>query len=208
MTVDLSNYAEVAEREVVFYERYPDGSIQCSIPVVIEVGGKTFIEVTATAFRTPADPTPGRGTAWEPFPGRTGYTRDAEMMNAETSAVGRALRWLGISVKRGASAEEVRARVPERTSSPSPNRLVPIRAALAKAKVTRAADQLEVANIVAGHDVQNWHQLNDGDLDALERVAADLIAGRALIEEDERGGKRIVAVEAAEPETDGEGHAP
>ncbi len=54
---------------------------------------------------------PGQGTAWEPVPGPTPFTRDSELQNAETSAWGRAIAALGFKVKDGiASAEDVRNR--------------------------------------------------------------------------------------------------
>ena len=64
----------------------------------------------AEAYRTSDDPRPGVGYASEPYPGTSNFTRDSEIMNAETSAWGRAIAALGIAVHRGiASAQEVRA---------------------------------------------------------------------------------------------------
>lgn len=105
----MDDYEEVSVRLVKFFAKYPDGSIQCSTPREVEVGGSLFIEVTASAYREPTDPRPARATAREPFPGKTNFTRDSEQMNAETSAVGRALVNLGFGTK--ASLEEVRNRV-------------------------------------------------------------------------------------------------
>ena len=48
--------------------------------------------------------------AFEPIPGKTSYTKDSEVMNAETSAWGRAIVALGFETKKIASADEVRAR--------------------------------------------------------------------------------------------------
>jgi hypothetical protein len=52
------------------------------------------------------------GLAWEPVPGKTSYTRDSELQNAETSAWGRAIvAVLAADTKKGiASAEEVQSR--------------------------------------------------------------------------------------------------
>ena len=51
---------------------------------------------------------PSMGTAWEPFPGKTPFTRDSEMMNAATSALGRALGYMGLGLARSiASRDEV-----------------------------------------------------------------------------------------------------
>jgi hypothetical protein len=75
-------------------------------------GERIFLAFTAAAYRTPEDPMPGLGTAWEPVPGTTPYTKDSEMMNAETSAWGRAILAVGAAdTRKGiASREEVQAR--------------------------------------------------------------------------------------------------
>lgn len=88
---------------------------QCGLPLE-DVGQSRMCEfwgfiVRAEAYRGPDDECPGVGTAWEPFPGRTPYTRHSELMNAETSAWGRALASLGYEVHNGiASANEMRGR--------------------------------------------------------------------------------------------------
>jgi hypothetical protein len=70
------------------------------------------VAYVAAAYRTPDDPRPGIGVAWELYPGTTPYTRDSELMNAETSAWGRAIVAVGIPTKKIASADEVRNRAP------------------------------------------------------------------------------------------------
>lgn len=102
------DYIDVAERIREFREKHPDGSLQQVNWEVIQVGEKHFVAYTAAAYRTPDDERPGIGTAWEPFPGPTPYTRDSELMNAETSAWGRAIIAAGAAdAKRVASANEV-----------------------------------------------------------------------------------------------------
>jgi hypothetical protein len=95
MSFDLSNYVDVRSRIQMFREKYPNGSLQ---PLnhdkpyeVITVGDKQFVVYVACAYRSPDDTRPGVGTAMEPIPGRTPYTKDSELMNAETSAWGRAI---------------------------------------------------------------------------------------------------------------------
>lgn len=110
---NLGDYKEVADRIPEFYERYPDGRIAAiGKPEVVAVGNKTFIGVTVGVWRTPDDPQPCIASAWEPFPGATTFTKDSEMMNAETSAWGRALVAAGILAKgeKIASRNEVRNR--------------------------------------------------------------------------------------------------
>lgn len=115
-----TDYIDVAARLVEFREKYPDGSLQpanLEKPFeVIEVAGTTYIVYGAAAYRTPDDPRPGIGYAYEQVPGRTPYTRNSELQNAETSAWGRAIvAALAADTKKGiACAEEVRNRQAER----------------------------------------------------------------------------------------------
>jgi len=121
----LDDYNTVNERLADFREQYPDGSLQPADPGQkfeilkiegIDKNGKdftaTFIVYTAAAYRTPEDTRPGIGMAWEVFPGRTPYTLGSELMNAETSAWGRAIvAALASDSKKGISSrEEVRNR--------------------------------------------------------------------------------------------------
>jgi hypothetical protein len=102
------DYIEVSERIQKFYERYPDGSLQGSWEWLDD--SHTVIVYRAEAYRTADDIRPGVGYASEPYPGLSNFTRNSEIMNAETSAWGRAIASLGIAVHRGiASAQEVRA---------------------------------------------------------------------------------------------------
>ncbi|KAA0916438.1 hypothetical protein [Dietzia sp. ANT_WB102] len=106
------DYIDVAQRLVEFRRQYPEGSMQQVKYELLVVNNKSFIVYTAAAYRTPDDPRPGIGTAWEPVPGPTQFTRDSEMQNAETAAWGRAIvAALAGDTKKGvASAEEVRNR--------------------------------------------------------------------------------------------------
>lgn len=106
--IDMSGYKEVAERIQDFRKQYPNGSLQSEI-VPSPFDG--FIIVKGYAYRTPDDERPGVGLAWEPVPGKTPYTRDSELQNAETSAWGRAIIAVGASdAQKVASANEVRNR--------------------------------------------------------------------------------------------------
>ena len=108
----LDDYVPVAERIEKFYELYPQGRLtRAEAPSTITLDGRSFIAYAAAAYRTPDDPHPAIGMAWEPVPGPTSFTKDSELMNAETSAWGRAIAALGIETSRGtASREEVTAR--------------------------------------------------------------------------------------------------
>ena len=106
---NMDDYVDVAQRISDFAAKYPVGSLQSRVTYHEDPPG-WFAE--AKAFRTPNDPCPGIGHAFEPVPGKTPYTRDSEAQNAETSAWGRAIVALGFSTKKIASANEVRAREP------------------------------------------------------------------------------------------------
>ncbi len=124
------DYVDVAARITEFRTKHPEGTLAPLNPAKpfeiirmlegVTKDGKsieqTFIVVVAAARRTPDDPAPGVGMAWEVFPGRTPYTSGSELMNAETSAWGRAIIAVGAAdSKKGiVSAEEVRNRAAER----------------------------------------------------------------------------------------------
>jgi hypothetical protein len=107
----LDGYIEVPDRIRAFKQEYPEGTLQGDWSFTV-VDDTTFIVYVARAYRTPEDERPAVGTAWEPFPGKTPYTKDSELMNAETSAWGRAIVALGFLAQgeKVASANEVRAR--------------------------------------------------------------------------------------------------
>jgi hypothetical protein len=106
------DYIGVDERLEEFFKKHPEGVVQQHSLEFREFGGKSWIVYTAAAYRTADDPRPGMGTAWEQVPGKTPFTRDSEMQNAETSAWGRALVATGaVSAKKGiASREEIQNR--------------------------------------------------------------------------------------------------
>jgi hypothetical protein len=112
----LDNYVDVAERIRDFKTQFPTGSLrQVSLDFVV-VAGKDYVVYTAAAYRSPEDTIPGIGTAWEPIPGASPYTRGSEVMVAETSAWGRAMiASLAVESQRIASKQEVKNRqVPKR----------------------------------------------------------------------------------------------
>lgn len=115
MAFDIGNYVDVAERISAFKKLYPEGSLQQVAIDFREVGGTMYCIYVAAAYRTPGDERPGIGTAWEPVPGKTPYTKDSELQNAETAAWGRAIVALGLPTKRIASQQEVLARVTKET---------------------------------------------------------------------------------------------
>ena len=116
---DLSDYVPVADRIAEFRAKHPEGSLRpwdLDRPwQPVQVGDQWFVVVVAAAYRSPMDPAPGVGMAWEPVPGTTPYTRNSELQNAETAAWGRAIvAALAGDTKKGiASKEDVQNRTSE-----------------------------------------------------------------------------------------------
>jgi hypothetical protein len=113
---DDSGYVDVAERIRQLREKHPEAVLRPANPLepfkIMEIGGREFIVYTAACYRSPDDPMPAIAVAAEPAIGRTNFTKDSEVMNAETSAWGRAiLAALACDSHKVASANEVRNRV-------------------------------------------------------------------------------------------------
>jgi hypothetical protein len=127
----MSDYVGVPERLAELRVKHPEASLQPVVPEkpfdIVTIGDSTFVVYAAACYRTPDDPRPGIGLAWERVPGRTPYTRDSELQNAETSAWGRAIVAVGAAdAKRGvASADEIRNRQDDPPSPPTPSRIAP-----------------------------------------------------------------------------------
>jgi len=104
---DLSGYVEVADRLREWYEKNPTARI---VTTIVEQTEKR-VTVKAEVFRKADDVLPaGVGHSALGVPGTTPYTRGAELENAETSAIGRALVAAGLPSKKVASADEVLAK--------------------------------------------------------------------------------------------------
>lgn len=111
MTFSMDDYVPVVDRLAQAYERWPELRLWEDPAQVVVIDGQSFVASTVTAHRSPDDSHPAQATAWEPFPGRTSFTKNSEMMNAATSAVGRVLALMGIAAKKSiASRDEVRNR--------------------------------------------------------------------------------------------------
>lgn len=117
------DYVDVAERLRLFKAAFPQGCLRPANPeqpfTIQEIGGREFIVYVAAAYRSPDDPMPAIAVAAEPAVGKTNFTRDSEVMNAETSAWGRAiLAALAADSKKVASLDEVRNRRADQDGRP------------------------------------------------------------------------------------------
>lgn len=109
------DYISVNERVDKFLERYPDGRVQTEIAHLSDA----LVIMKAIVYRTADDVRPGIAHSQLSIPGKTNFTRDSEVENAETSAIGRALAFMGFETKKGiASREEVQSRQHEAVRAP------------------------------------------------------------------------------------------
>lgn len=120
--MNMDGYVDVAERIRQLREKYPHATLRPWNPdepfKVMSIGDREFVVYTAACYRTPDDPTPAIAVAAEPAIGKTNFTRDSEVMNAETSAWGRAIvAALAADSHRVASMDEVRNRQADRPLS-------------------------------------------------------------------------------------------
>lgn len=149
------DYIDVATRIVEFKKLWPQGSlVQVDLKFISDFAGKDWVVYTAAAYRSPDDQQPGIGTAWEPVPGPTRFTRDSEVQNAETAAWGRAMvAALAVDTRKGiASSEEVR------------NRQVEIRDYLAEAAKVKDVNELR--------RIYNEARQNNAAKDVLSAITA------------------------------------
>ena len=111
MSYDLSDYVDVKTRLTQALAAHPQLRITEHRPVPVQVGDQLFIECAVTVARDIDDPVPVTAYMYEPFPGRTPYTKLSEQANGATSALGRALGYMGFGITASlASANEVRNR--------------------------------------------------------------------------------------------------
>ena len=118
-----SGYVDVAERIRQLKLVYPEAVLRPANPLepfkLMDIGGREFIVYTAACYKSPDDPLPAIAVAAEPSFGKTPFTKDSEVMNAETSAWGRAiLACLACDSHKVASADEVRNRKADQQSDP------------------------------------------------------------------------------------------
>jgi hypothetical protein len=112
MAFNIDNYVDVPTRLKEALETHPNLRIQeTAAEVVTMPDGSTFYRCTVTVWRDETDPLPSIATAAEPYPGKTPYTKNSEFMVGMTSALGRALGYMGFGISKSiASKNEIQAR--------------------------------------------------------------------------------------------------
>lgn len=185
-----SGYVEVKDRIEAFYAKYPEGSIQSEIVMLTD----EKVVVKAFAFRFLEDTRPGIGHSQLGIPGKTNYTKDSELENAETSAWGRAIAALGFEVKRSiASSEEVRNKQadsqPAQQAAPAqaaanPNAKLATQAQKnlirAKAREAGITDEELKALRLSVTGKQSSAQFTSGDVDAMLKGIESAAEAKAL----------------------------
>jgi hypothetical protein len=173
------DYVDVAERVRDFRKRFPTGSLRplnAERPFeVVELGTERFVVYVAACYRSPDDRLPGVGSAWEPVPGRTPFTRGSELMNAETSAWGRAIvAALVADAKRIASADEVANR---RDEPGAPGTVAQRAVRLTEWAKRLQVDGLDIGAARAEAGLPTIKRATRAQLDAWEALLADLERG-------------------------------
>jgi hypothetical protein len=111
MAFDLSEYVDVKTRLKQALKVFPQLRIVEHRPEITQVGDQLFIECSVTVSRDPDDPIPVTAYMFEPYPGRTTFTKLSEQANGATSALGRALGYMGFGIDKSiASSNEVLGR--------------------------------------------------------------------------------------------------
>ena len=112
MAFNIDNYIDVPTRLKEALLKHPNLRIQeTAAEVVTMPDGSTFYRCTVTVWRDETDPIPSIATAAEPYPGKTPYTKNSEFMVGMTSALGRALGYMGFGISKSiASRNEIEAR--------------------------------------------------------------------------------------------------
>ena len=109
--MNLDNYVDVATRLKMALEKYPNLRVSERDYKLEQFGDQTVLICTVAVWRDTDDEYPVIASAAEPVPGKTPYTRNSELMVGMTSALGRALGYMGIGINSSiASRNEVEAR--------------------------------------------------------------------------------------------------
>jgi hypothetical protein len=184
-----ADYAPVAARITLFFERYPRGRI------ITELVSRSDKEITfkATVYRSEElDVAAGTGWASERI-GDGEVNEVACLENTETSAIGRALANIGYTASRQRpSAEEMRKASRERT------RLARARAATASEAPARPPGRTATAR--RARMVRESSRAYEAAVDSRADVLADL---RDLLDIAEREGMRPARVQALRSDLEG-----
>lgn len=118
--MNLDNYVDVATRLKLALEKWPNLRVSERGHEIATFGDTTVLICSMCVWRDTDDEYPTVASASEPLPGRTPYTRNSELMVGMTSALGRALGYMGIGINSSiASRNEVEARQNQHAEAPT-----------------------------------------------------------------------------------------
>jgi hypothetical protein len=147
MAFELSGYVDVATRLRMALKDWPQLRIQETNCTLEQVGEQLFLICVVTVWRDERDAVPVIASAAEQVPGRTPYTRNAERMVGFTSALGRALGYMGYGIDKAiASADEVEHRKQDDERPMSDRQRFAQQAQMTERVVSSQADKKRMAN--------------------------------------------------------------
>ena len=121
MAFNLGDYVTVNERLIMALKAHPKLRIQETSATVEQYANQIVLICTVTVWRDDTDPLPVIASAQESLPGTTPFTRHSERMVGFTSALGRALGYMGFGIDKSiASQHEVQARQPSEVPDVNP----------------------------------------------------------------------------------------
>lgn len=183
LSFNPDDYALVADRIALFYERYPTGRI---IPRLHAATDKAVI-FEALIYRDQADAKPA-ATGWaREFEGDGEINEVACLENTETSAIGRALANLGFAASRKRPSYEEMAKADRARRRLASRRVVANDALQAKAnaatdviRLVRAAERRGLGADRAGSLIARVAEgrVSDSSLDRLERALRRWLSAR------------------------------
>ena len=147
MAYDLAGYVDVATRLQMALKDWPKLRVQETSCTLDTVGDQSFLVCVMTVWRDENDPLPVIASAAEQVPGRTPYTRNAERMVGFTSALGRALGYMGYGIDKAiASADEIEHRKQTDDKPKSPRQEFREQAKATQRVVDDQADKRRMSN--------------------------------------------------------------
>lgn len=148
MAFELGGYVDVATRLRMALKDWPQLRIQETGCTLEQVGEQLFLICIVTVWRDERDAVPVIASAAEQVPGRTPYTRNAERMVGFTSALGRALGYMGYGIDKAiASADEVEHRkAQDEPRHESPRQEFARQTQRTQQVVTQQADKRRISN--------------------------------------------------------------
>jgi hypothetical protein len=111
---------DVATRLRLALKDWPQLRIQETNAELQTIGEQMFLVCTVTVWRDERDAVPVIASAAEIVPGRTPYTRNAERMVGFTSALGRALGYMGYGIEKSIASQDEVAHRQDTSNDPWP----------------------------------------------------------------------------------------